>query len=125
LAEGKIKVFVVDHSEVWRRILAAQINSSSEMEVVGEINSGQGAILMLEEIDPDVVMLEANIKDRMPLKDIIANLRLIKPGVRVLLCVDRRKKDSVIQTIDDDVFDFVIKPYERNTVIRSIIECMQ
>ena len=124
MPEGKIRIFVVDASEVWRKILAGYISLDEDMEVAGEINSGQGAILMLEETDPDIVMLEVNVNDRLHVTEVISNLHGIKPGVRIILCVDAARKNEILSAVDLGVYDFVIKPYKKQSVIRVIRECM-
>ena len=124
MPEEKIKIFIVDTSEVWRKILANYISSAGDMEVAGEINSGQGAILMLEETDPDIVMLEVNAKDRLHVTEVISNLHEIKPGIRVILCVDVTRKNEILSAMDLGVYDFITRPYNNQNVIRVIRECM-
>ena len=124
MPEEKIKIFIVDAQEIWRKILKNHISLNEDMEVVGEINSGQGAILMLEETDPDIVMLEVNVNDRLHVTEAITNLHQIKPDVRIILCVDVTRKNEILSAVDLGVYDFITKPYKKNSVIRSIRECM-
>ena len=124
MAEEKIKVFVVDAVEVWRKILAKHINDSTDMEVVAEINSAQGAILMLEETKPDVVLLGASFNDRVHVNSIIENLRKIDAEVKIILCLDTLTKSEISQSLDHGINDFISKPYQKLTVQRSIRDCI-
>lgn len=119
----KIKVFVVDASEVWRKILINHIASAADMEVVGEINSGQGSILMLEEVNPDVVMLESSPRDRMPAYEVVSQLKSVNPNIHIILCTDQSSMDTVMSAADKGAHDFVTKPYKRQLVLRCIREC--
>jgi len=79
VSSQKTRIFIVDTLEIWRKILINYISQTDDMEVVGEISSGQGAILMLEEINPDVIMLEVSIKERIRITDIISHIHQIAP----------------------------------------------
>lgn len=120
--ESKIKIFVVDASEVWRKILINHITSSPDMEVIGEMNSSQGGILMLEEVDPDVVLLDVNPNDKLPLTEIIAQLKTIKPNLHIVLCADKANMKNIASATDAGIQDFIVKPYKREMVLRSIHE---
>lgn len=124
MADEKIKVFVVDASEVWRKILINHISGEQDIEVAGEINSGQGSVLMLDEVKPDVVMLYVNPSERMPVADVVTQLKGINPDVHVVLCADHANVDNVMQAVDKGAHDFVTKPYKRQLILRAIRECM-
>lgn len=121
----KIRILVAGGSEIWRKILIRHIGSSSDMEIAGEISSGQGSILMLDEVDPDVVMLDVSLDERMSPKDIVSQIKTIKPDVRIILCVDKTRTESFTSTFDLDVTDFITKPYTQNVVLRSVYRCMK
>lgn len=124
MESDKIKVFVVDASEVWRKIIINHISTSPDIEVVGEINSGQGSILMLDEVNPDVVLLDVNAKERMPVADVVTQLKTINPDIHIILCADQANMANVVTAADKGINDFISKPYKRQLVIRSILECV-
>jgi DNA-binding NarL/FixJ family response regulator len=125
MEDEKIKVFVVDASEVWRKILINHVSSAPDMEVVGEINSSQGSILMLDEVNPDVVLLDVNAKDRMPLGEVITQLKSIDPNIHIVLCTDKANMANVADATDSGIQDFILKPYKREMVLRSIYESVR
>ena len=124
----KIKIFVVDASEVWRKILIQHLTSAPDIEVVGEINSSQASIMMLDEINPDIVMLNVNKKDLMPVEDVIIQLKAFNPHIRVILCSDQINMSHVVSAAgassDTGMHDFIMKPYKKEKVLRSVYECV-
>ena len=55
-----IKVLVVDDAAVVRRVLQDVLSSDSELEVVGSAIHGQAALDMLDDVDPDIVVLDVS-----------------------------------------------------------------
>ena len=125
MSDSKTRVFVVDSSEVWRKILINHIAGVDDLEVVGEINSGQGAILMLDELKPDIVMLEVSAKNSAAMVKFISNIHAIDPSVRLILCVDASRKQEILATFDVGIQDFITKPYKKQEVLRAIYRCLE
>ncbi len=78
----KTRVLIVDDHRMFRDALKALIDSQTDMEVVGEAESGQHAIELARELVPDVILMDV----KMPVMDgaeatgkIIAEL----PGMKI------------------------------------------
>jgi DNA-binding NarL/FixJ family response regulator len=125
--DKKIKVFIVDSSGVWRQIMAKQILDEPDIEVVGEIGSGQGAILLIEDTDPDIVLLETGPDDKTPLLEIARQLHSVKPSIQIIMCVDSAQKEHVTVAADAGfgIADFITKPYKKQAALRAIRECYE
>jgi len=63
-----IRILVVDDQALIRGGLAAMIDAADDLHVVGEADDGQQALQMIDELDPDVVLMDI----RMPVMDGIA-----------------------------------------------------
>ena len=55
---NKIKVCVVDDNRELVNLLEEFINSQEDMEVCGTAHNGQDCLVMLENVDPDVLVLD-------------------------------------------------------------------
>ena len=119
-SEKKIKVLIVDSVEVCRRMLKNMLIEDSDLEIVGEAESPQAAILMLDEYEPEVVMLAIKRTDKMTVVSAIAQLVAIKPDLHIILCMDKIDIPEAESTVRTANVDFVAKPYQRETVIRAI-----
>jgi len=77
------RVLVVDDESLVRRILKQILASYQDLELVGEAANGEEAIVAVERLQPDVVVMDI----RMPAPDGIAAARVIKekyPHVKII-----------------------------------------
>lgn len=88
-----IKVLLVDDQSLIRQGLKALLELEPDLEVVGDAENGEIAIHLIEELSPDVVLMDI----RMPIMDGVAATWEIQkrfPGIKVL----------VLTTFDDDEY---------------------
>ncbi|MBW4498619.1 MAG: response regulator transcription factor [Scytonema hyalinum WJT4-NPBG1] len=90
---NRIKVLLVDDQSLIRQGLKALLELEPDLEVVGDAENGEIAIHLIEELSPDVVLMDI----RMPIMDGVAATWEIQkrfPGIKVL----------VLTTFDDDEY---------------------
>jgi DNA-binding NarL/FixJ family response regulator len=57
----RLRVVVVDDSEVFRRALADFVALTPGVDVVGEAHDGEGALAAIQETSPDVVLMDVRM----------------------------------------------------------------
>lgn len=119
-----VKIFIVDDSVVARTMLKNILAKNDNYEIVGEASSGQGGIIMLEEANPDIIMLEANIGGGMNIEDIVKEMKKLMPQTKIIICSDPNKTKLVISASEVGADDFVSKPYRQTRIFRVINELM-
>ncbi|MDJ0516966.1 MAG: response regulator transcription factor [Trichodesmium sp. MO_231.B1] len=88
-----IKVLLVDDENLIRRGLKALLKLENNLEIVGEAENGATAINQVENLQPDVVLMDV----RMPIMDGVAATKEISqrfPEIKVL----------ILTTFDDDEY---------------------
>jgi DNA-binding NarL/FixJ family response regulator len=95
---GRIRVMVVDDHPIMRNGLRDTLEASGRFEVVGQAEDGEEAVRTVEEIDPQVIVMDVI----MPNKDGIDACREIMellPDTRVLMLTASTEMDAVIESI--------------------------
>ena len=80
----KIRVMLIDDHAVVREGLRAVLEDFSDLEVVGEAASASAALLLVEQLRPDVVISDLRMPG-MPVVDAIRSLRSMRPNLQVVI----------------------------------------
>ena len=115
-----MNIFVIDDSDVARKMLIRIISEDEDVRVVGEAGSGVGAIMALRETQPDVVMLEADISGTMGAEEIIREIGEINPTISIILCTDDSSNHMVIPLYELGIEQFISKPYSKHKILPVI-----
>lgn len=88
-----LRVLIVDDHEVLRAGTRQVLESSDDIVVVGEADDGSAALGMIDDLNPDVVLIDIRLPDRSGI-DVARQLTVTHPHVRVV----------VLSAYDDDEF---------------------
>ncbi len=107
---GKIKVLIVDDSKTIRTLLSSIIETSANMEVVGQAADAFEAESLRLRLNPDVITLDIHMPD----KDGVTYLEeiLSKEPVPVVMVSDLSLKEAspVMKALEIGAFDYFQKP---------------
>ena len=115
---GKIKIFAVDDSIVTLKILKKTLKDT-DFEVIGEATSGKKALEQYDILKPDLVLLDII----MPELDGIETLeRLVSKdkNAKVVMVSSMGTKEKVMESLAKGAKNFVMKPYEKSTLIEVL-----
>src|SRR5262245_55302648 len=107
----KIRVLLVDDAAAIRRLVPGALNRDPDLEVVGTAADGQMALSRLEELRPDVVVLDLE----MPVMDgleTLAALRKTHPRLPVIMFsrFTQRGVEATVRALTLGADDYVPKP---------------
>ena len=118
MSEGKVRILAVDDSLVTLKILKKTLKET-EFEIVGEVTSGEEALVKYDELKPDLVLLDII----MPEMDGIETLSKIiakDSAARIVMVSSMGAKEKVMESLEKGAKNFVMKPYEKSTLIEVI-----
>ncbi|SDM00908.1 response regulator [Kriegella aquimaris] len=114
-----IKVLIADNHPIIRMGVRQVLNSASGFEVVDDVATTSELLERLEEVTPDVVLLEMDI----PEINGIATLRKIKkdfPEVKVLMYSGQSEDVYALSTIRAGAFGYLSKASDVDYIISAI-----
>ena len=111
VAEGPIRVMVVDDAVVARSLLTHWVDSEPDMTVAASLRDGREAVDQLDRADPDVVLLDIE----MPGLDGISALPLLLRKKRDLVVImasalTRRGAEVTLRALSLGAADYIPKP---------------
>jgi DNA-binding NarL/FixJ family response regulator len=118
-AAGRIRVLIVDDHTVVRRGLRGFFDLLDDIEVVGEAEDGRRAVALVDEVLPDVVLMDIV----MPVMDGIAAIGEIKarhPDVEVVALTSFIEEDRVTAALEAGATGYLLKDAEADDVAIAI-----
>ena len=112
-----IKILIADDA-LFMRITLGDMLRGAGYEVC-EAKNGADMLLVYEREQPDLIMLDIT----MPELDGLNALKELKkkyPKVRVIMCSAMGQQAMVLKAIQNGAHDFVVKPFEKSTLLGSI-----
>ena len=115
----RIRVVIVDDHLMVRRGLHVLLEEMEEVELVGEAADGAAALRLLEEVHPDVVLMDI----RMPGMDGIETMRRIRrtwPHIAVLILTTYNEDDLMIQGLRAGACGYLLKDASMETLRHAL-----
>ena len=115
----KAKVLLVDDHKILRQGLKLLLEKQSEIEVIGEAEDGNEAIVMVNHLNPDVIVMDVS----MPGLDGIEATRQIvsqHPHIKIIALSMYPKKHFVVEMLKAGAAGYVLKEYAFSELIKAI-----
>ena len=118
---GRIRVMVVDDHPIVRDGIGDALEASGRFEVVGLAGDGEEAVGTVEELAPEVVVMDV----MMPKKDGIDACREIMellPDTRVLMLTASNVEDAVIEAVAAGATGYVLKYARPEELVEAVLD---
>jgi DNA-binding NarL/FixJ family response regulator len=114
-----LRVLIADDHPLFRHGIAALLQASPEFEIVGEATTGEEAIVLAEQLQPDVILMDI----QMPrINGIEATRRIvhISPHIRVLMVTMSEDDASVFTAMRAGARGYILKDAQKDDMLRAI-----
>ncbi|MEU7702470.1 MULTISPECIES: response regulator transcription factor [unclassified Streptomyces] len=119
MADGRIRVLLVDDHQVVRRGLRTFLEVQDDIEVVGEASDGAEGVARAEELRPDVVLMDV----KMPGTDgieALKRLRALDNPARVLVVTSFTEQRTVVPALRAGASGYVYKDIDPEALAGAI-----
>ncbi len=111
-----IRVLIVDDHRLVRAGLRLLLSATGDVEVVGEAADGATAIAQVDELRPDVVLMDLS----MPGMDGIAATRAVADRTRVLVLTSFTERAKVLDAVAAGAVGYALKDSEPEQLLASV-----
>jgi len=116
----KVRVLIVDDHTVVRRGLRKILESTPEIEVVGEVGDGSQAVAAADQLSPDVVLMDVSL----PVLNGIEAARRINaetPRARILMLSMHADEQYVRQSINAGARGYLLKDADDQDLVEAVL----
>ena len=106
----KIKTFVIDDEPYSRKKIINFLKSYPQIIVVGELGSGQDALMRIKAEKPDLLFLDVEMPDKNGFEIVTALDGFQLPCIILVTAYDK----YAVQAFEIPVLDYLLKPYDRD-----------
>ncbi|HEY2557786.1 MAG TPA: response regulator transcription factor [Diaminobutyricibacter sp.] len=119
MADGSIRVFLVDDHEIVRRGIADLLEAEADLEVVGEAGTAAQARARIAATKPDVAVLDVRLPDGSGI-DVCRDVRGTMPDVRCLILTAYDDDDALRAAVIAGASGYVLKDVRGGKLIESV-----
>ena len=116
---GRIRILIVDDHPVVRAGLASMLGTQEELHLIGAAPGGEEALQMIEQHEPDIVMLDL----RMPGMSGVETLQALKTrskGSRVIILTNYETDEDIYRAVQAGARGYLLK----DTSLREMVEAI-
>ena len=119
---GSIRILIVDDEPVARRGIRQQLQTETDVEIVGECGNGHEAVASIRELSPDLVFLDV----QMPLLDGFGVIESLSAETTPAVVFVTAYDEHAIRAFEVNALDYLLKPIDperfRKTLARARAE---
>lgn len=118
-AEQRIRVVVVDDHDLLREGVSSCLAGFDDLDVVGEAASGEAAVALVADLDPDVVVIDL-VMPGIGGIEAIRRLRSERPSLGLLALSSFSERDRVAEAIDAGATGYLVKSVDAESLARAV-----
>lgn len=115
----KIRIALIDDHTLFRSGLKALLTRQSDFEIVGEAADGLEGVKLVEQIKPDIVLLDLNMPT-MSGNEALAQILETDPSMKVLMLTVSEGGDDLAECMRLGAVGYLLKKIDADFLLQSI-----
>lgn len=117
-----MKALVVDDSAVMRKVLIGAL-SRVNITDVDQASDGAEAVQKVQENEYNIILLDWNMPNMLGI-DALKAIRAMGKTMPIIMVTTEAEKSRVLEALKAGATNYVIKPFEPNTIVNKIQEVL-
>jgi NarL family two-component system response regulator LiaR len=117
--ETKIRILIVDDHAVVRKGIRALLATEHDLEVIGEAENGEEAVVLYGELKPDLLLLDL-IMPKVNGIEVIKKIKADQHDAKILVLTSFAADDQVFPAIKAGALGYLLKDTEPEDLINAI-----
>jgi len=114
-----VRVILVDDHNIVRKGVRALLRAQSDLQVIGESCCGEDALPMIQELRPDVVILDWVMPGLTGL-NVLCQIRQDHPNTRVVILSGYSEDEFVFEALKNGALGYVLKEDFIDHLIKAV-----
>jgi DNA-binding NarL/FixJ family response regulator len=119
VGQAPIRVLVVDDHELIRRGLSAVLGEQEDFQVVGQAGTGNMAVMLAKQLQPDIVLLDIFLGNANGL-DVAQQLLRACPDIRVVIVTGYTADDHLLRAMRIGVHGYLQKALPTDELLAAL-----
>ncbi|RIK36624.1 MAG: DNA-binding response regulator [Chloroflexi bacterium] len=115
----QIRILLVDGHAIVRTGLRTVLNNESDLTVVGEASRGSEALRLVQQLHPDVVLMDLRLPETDSI-DTIHRVRHLDPACQVVVLTDWKEEHLVRAAIQAGAIGYLFKDVALDDLLRAV-----
>jgi two-component system, NarL family, nitrate/nitrite response regulator NarL len=121
---GPTRVVVIDDHPLFRKGVADLIAMTPSLQLVGEASDGESGVRIVALTDPDLILLDLNMKGLDGLET-LKRLRELDPEVRVVMLTVSDNEEDVVAALRAGADGYLLKDMEPEEILGGLARVTQ
>jgi len=122
--EHPLRLLIIDDHPLFRRGVSQLIAEDAEFNVIGEASGGQEGIRMACELEPDMILLDLNMKDMNGI-DVLKEIKAWRLEALVVMLTVSDQADDLVAALRAGADGYLLKETEPETLLEKLKEAVQ
>ena len=121
--EKPTTIIIIDDHALFRKGVSQMISTNSEFMVIGEAASGEEGLLLVENLKPDLVLIDLNMKGMNGLQ-VLAHIKEKKPETRCIVLTVSDAEDDLLDALRAGSDGYLLKDMEPEDLCSNLKKTM-
>ena len=117
--EGSVRVVIVDDHSLVRQGLEAVLSSAADIALVGQAADGRGAVDLVNEVAPDVVLMDLQLPG-LPGLEATREILAVRPDTAVLVLTMFEDDDTVHAAVAAGAVGYLLKGADGEDILAAV-----